>query len=443
MNSIVLQSIQNFRILEMKTFILTVLILFLPGILRAQYRNLDFYLEQAKINSPLINENKNENKISELDLKQIKSILSKPEVNLESYVLFAPIVTHDNNSNRFEWVSADVNNYTGYDLAVTDGGQYQAFVSVKQPLLTGSKYRSYSNKADISRQINDNRIALTIHELEQLVSHQYILCLKSRMQIENSLSLLKEIEEQLLIMQKLVESAIYKQTDLMLLQIEYQNYKGEYKMFQTEYKNNLSDLNLICGINDTNLVDIQEINFQLKPDIITHSQFLISYKLDSLNIMAEQTINELKYKPQLDLYANAGLNSVYQPSFNRLGFSTGITLSLNIFDGNQRKIQREKSSINIQTLDFEKKNFVTQNDIYKNKILSQINSLNQRVDIVEEQINQYDKLLNVYSKELSQGEVSVMDFKNLLKDIAAKKQENLLLKMEKQALINSYNYWNY
>jgi len=36
-----------------------------------------------------------------------------------------------------------------------------------------------------------------------------------------------------------------------------------------------------------------------------------------------------------------------------------------------------------------------------------------------------------------------MDFKNLLKDITAKKQDYLLLRMEKLLLINSYNYWNY
>jgi len=427
----------------MRTFILSIFMLFLPGFLNAQSRDFNYYLDQAKMNSPLILKNKNENKIIELDLKQIKSTLRKPEINLEANVLFSPIIVHDNGSDHFEWVSANADNYTGYDLAATDGGQYQAFVSVKQPLFTQSKYRCYLNQAGILHHINENSIALTIHELERLVCDQYILCLKSKIQIENSLSLLNELDNQLLILHKLVESAIYKQTDLMLLQIERQNYEGDAITYQTEYKNNLYDLNLICGINDTGLVNIQDINLQFNPGNITDSQFLISYQLDSLNVMAEQVINEQKYKPQLDLFANAGLNAVYQPSLNRLGFSTGITLSWNIFDGNQRKLQREKSIIELQTLEFEMKNFKMQNDMNKNKILNQINSLNQRESLTEEQINRYDELLAAYSRELSQGEVNVMDFKNLLKDIASKKQENLFLKMEKQALINSYNYYNY
>lgn len=427
----------------MKHIILPILALFLSGIINAQQRDLDYYLEQAKINSPLINKNKNENKIVELDLKQIKSVLSKPEINLEANILFAPIVSRDNNSTRFEWTSNGANNYIGYDLAGTDGGQYQAFVSVNQPLFTNFKFKSYSNRADILRQINENNITLTVHEIEQLVGYQYILCLKSKTQIENSLLLLKEVEEQLLILQKLVENAVYKQTDLMLLQIERQNYMAESETFISEYKSNIYDLNLICGINDTNPVELKEINFQLKSENIAYSQFLTSYKLDSLNIVAEQKISELKYKPQFNLLANAGLNAVYLPSLNRLGFSTGISISWNIFDGNQREIEKEKSTVNLQTLEFDKKNFVTKNDIYKNKIQNQIISLNQRITLSENQINQYDKLLNIYNKELSQGEISVMDFKNLLKDIASKKQESLLLKMEKQLLINSYNYWNY
>ncbi len=245
-------------------------------------------------------------------------------------------------------------------------------------------------------------------------------------------------------MQKLVDNAIYKQTDLMLLQIEYQNYEVEQKTFQADYKTNLYDLNLICGINDTNLVEnIREINFQLKPDTSAKSRFLTSYKLDSLDILAGQKIFELKYKPQVSLFANAGMNAVYVPAFNRFGFSTGLTFSWNIFDGHQRNTQREISALNIQSIEYDKNYFMLQSAINKNKILNQIKSLDQRIIFSEEQIDQYNTLQNIYFKELSQGEISVMDLKNLLKDIAAKKQENLLMKMEKQILINSYNYWNY
>ena len=424
--------------------ILTILILvFVSNIVHAQKRSLDFYILKATTFSPLINQAQNENKIVGLDLELIKSILTKPEINVEANVLFAPIISHDNNRYRFEPVSDVATNYTGYDLAVTDGGQYLSVISVKQPLFNSSNYKIYANKATIARQINDNRISLTKHELEKVISHQYILCIKSKRSADISLDLLKELEDQLLVMQKLVENAIYKQSDLMLIQIELENYKLSYETSISEYNDNLSDLNLLSGINDTTKVDLQELDLPLRNNHSVSSNFLTSYLLDSLNINAELSVSNLKYQPNINFFANAGLNAVYLPTINRLGFSTGFSLSWNIFDGNQQKIQMQKSNVNLLTVNFEKQNFITQQEINKNSILNQIASLEKRILLTDDQINKYDQLLKVFHVQLTQGEISVIDFKNILKDIAAKKQDRLLLGMEKQALIISFNYWNY
>jgi len=409
----------------------------------AQVRDLNYFLEKARANSPLIQKNKNNIKILELDLQQTQRILKSPVLNLESNILFAPIITHTANSNQLNLVSNGSDSYSGYDLGITNGGQYQAFLSLKQPLLGQSSLKVYSNRSEILEKQNNNSTFLTIHEIEQLVSYQYILCVKSKMQIKNEEQLRAQLNDQLNVMQKLVNSAVYKNTDLLLLQIEKQNLEISNKAFEDDYKGNLYDLNLLCGIKDSNNVDIQESDLQMNPEISSQSMFLTSYKLDSLGIMADQSISELKYKPQLNLFANAGLNAVYIPTFNRLGFSAGLTFSWNLYDGNQRKLEREKSNVTINTLQYEKNHFINQLEINKNKIKSQINSLNERTVLIENQLKQYEKLYEAYQNELKQGLISVMDFKNLMKDITTKKQDFLLLKMEKQLLINSYNYWNY
>ena len=414
----------------MKRLLLPLIVLTSWVTIGAQSRDLNYYLNQAKLNSPLLQKNRNATQVLELDLKQTERILKSPEVNLESNILFAPIISHTDNTNRLDVVSGGADQYSGYDLGITNGGQYQAFVTVKQPLFTGSSYRSYTAKAAVSRQINQNESALTVHEIEQLVGYQYLLCLKSKAQIES-------------ILKKLVASAIYKQTDLLLLQIEYQNYESDAKSAQDEYRNNLYDLNLLCGVKDNAAMDIQDIDLSMKEESRADSQFLISYRLDSLGILADQSISELKYKPQLSLFANAGLNAVNIPSWNRLGFSTGLTFTWNIYDGGQRKLERQKSIFNLQTLQFEKNHFLTQNELNKAKIIHQLTALRERSELLSKQLERYDQLYEVYQKEFEQGLVSVMDFKNLLKDITAKKQESILLKMEKQVLVNSYNYWNY
>ena len=424
--------------------LITALILvIIVNTVQAQKRDLEFYITRAKEFSPLIKQAQNENKIVGLDLELMKSILSKPEINTDASVLFAPIISHDNNAYKFEFVSNGATNYAGYDMALTDGGQYQAVVSLKQPLFTGSSFKTYSNKADIARQQNENRISLTSHELEKVISHQYILCLKAKESANISLELLKEFDDRILVMQKLVENAIFKVSDLMLMQIELDNYKLDYETYSADFRNNLSDLNALCGIRDTTKVDLQELNGQLNESNNTSSSFLKSYHLDSLNINADQSISDLKYKPQVNLFANAGLNAVYVPAFNRFGLSTGLTFSWNIFDGYQQKIQKQKTEINLLTLDFEKQNFVTQQDIYKKSVLNQLDFLNQKSQLIDNQIAKYDQLLKAYRSQLSQGDISVMDFKNTEKDFLSKKMERAMLGLEKQALIISFNYWNY
>ncbi len=427
----------------MKFILAYIILLFTVIIVNAQTRDLNFYLEQAITNSPLINKANNNTKLIQLDMQKVKSILNKPIVNIEANALFSPIISHDNNSNDFQWVSKGANSYNGYDLAYTDGGQYQAYISIKQPLFLGKTYKSYNNQANIQSSLNENIIKLTQHELEQLVSRQYIICEMAKQQSNISKSLLDNLNKQLLIMHKLVENAIYKQTDLMLLQIETENFRIEYEKYISDYKINISDLNLLSGISDTTTVNIKNTKFKIKLDTILQSNFLDKYILDSMNIVAQQDLYDQKYRPQLSLFANAGLNAIYIPSFNRLGFATGINFTWNIFDGNQKKIQNQKSLIELQSIEFEKQNFIKQHNTNKEKYLNQISIIEQQINIVENQLIEYDKLVKLYKFELSQGQISIMDFKNIIRDISSKRQENLRLKMQQQMLINSYNYWNY
>ena len=429
----------------MKAYFLPVLaiMIILPPQLFAQKHDLEFYIEKAKSNSTFIRQNRNAKQLIQLDMEQIRKIYSKPEVTVDASVLFAPIISRDDGSGQFRLVSKDAQRYTGYDLAGTDGGQYLGTVSVTQELFNGKKIETYNDKTEIQQQINDNNIELTEHELENAVRHQYLLCLKSRRQAENNRELIGEVESEISLMKELVQHAIYKQSDLKLLEITRQNYEQDYETYLAEYHDNIYNLNLLCVVDEGADVEIEPVEFQLNKINVTNSRFLTSYYLDSLAIMADFKISELKYQPQVSWFANAGMNAVYVPSFNRLGFSTGATFSLTLFDGNQRETEWQKSQINLENLQFNKRQIKTQNEIQRNFTLDKLNSLDKRISLADNQLTQYNDLLNMYETLLGQGEISVMDYSYLLKDISEKKQEKLLFEMEKQMVINAYNYWNY
>ena len=115
------------------------LLLISPFHLFSQQKDLEYYLEKDKENSVFLHKNKNEKKLIALDLEQITNIYKRPDVTLEGGLLLAPIIAHENDKNQLKVITKDVSNYTGYDLAATDGGQYQVCVSVKKSMFNKEK----------------------------------------------------------------------------------------------------------------------------------------------------------------------------------------------------------------------------------------------------------------------------------------------------------------
>ena len=59
----------------MKIVFVNICVLFFVSWASAQTRDLDYYLGQAKSNSPLINKTQNSNKLIQLDMQIVKNIL--------------------------------------------------------------------------------------------------------------------------------------------------------------------------------------------------------------------------------------------------------------------------------------------------------------------------------------------------------------------------------
>lgn len=405
-------------------------------------RELGYYITQAEKNSPLINKTINDNKVVTLNLQAVKKMLYDPTISVNAAVLLAPIISHDNGA-QFQLAASGASKYNGYDLAITNGGQYQGMLSVQQPLFKRPTYRTYEQKAAIDREKNDNAIRLTKHDIQQLVTHQYLLCLNSAAQMETTTKIIHELSGQLNILKTLVANAVYKKTDEMLLEIEYENYQNIYAAQHAAFVGNMYDLNALCGIQDTTEVILEPTNLLMNALPTKQSYFEKAYQLDSLSLTSDLKINNLKYLPQVTLFADGGMNAAYLPTLNRLGVSAGITFSWTIFDGNQRKIETEKTRYGLQNIAFEKQNFIKQQSINKSKIIQQLNALNEQLQNLNNQLSMYQKLINAYELQLAHGNISIMDYKNALKDVANKQQEANMLQIEKESLISSYNYWNY
>ncbi len=203
------------------------------------------------------------------------------------------------------------------------------------------------------------------------------------------------------------------------------------------------DLNALCGIADTSLVVLPDISLAINPDTLI-SHFMMKYRLDSINLVAQRKVFELKYRPFVNAYANTGLNAVYAPTIlNRFGMSAGLNLTWNIFDGHQRQINEQKTKALLSSVSSYKNYFNVQNNVRKIRILNEIHGLDQRLNIVQQQLTEYNTLMAFYKKELSLGQLPVINYINVLKTQIAAKRDYFLLQTNKQLLINLYNYWNW
>jgi hypothetical protein len=256
-------------------------------------------------------------------------------------------------------------------------------------------------------------------------------------------TLLHILGEQQQIQKKLTENGLGKQSDLSLLTIELQTQQNARITFFTTYKRDLLDLNVLCGIADTSLVMLPDISLRLSTDT-TSSRYLFKYRLDSLNLIAQQKVFENRYKPLLSVFGNGGLNAVYAPTIpNRFGVSAGLSLTWTIADGRQKKINQQKTNALLQTVGLYSDYFTVQNAVRKTRIANELQGIEQRSKILQDQLKEYRKLILYYRQELMQGQLPVINYINVLKTMATQQRDYFLLQTNRQLLINMYNYWNW
>ena len=397
------------------------------GISYSQTRNLNYYIDNAIKTDPIINENKLLLTTHNIRKELVRSSVSKPRLFTTANYLFAPTF------GEF-----------GYDSAVTNGGLYSALLNFELPLFTG--YTSDSKLEEIINEQNTfkNNIITSEHEITKNVTEQYIKTYRDKEQINSVNDVLNILDLQREIVKKLVDRSLAKISDLTLLDIEYQTQVINKKQFEINYETDLMDLNLLAGVKDTAIVELEPPGIKLTEDASKKSYFLKSYILDSLKFSTEKKLNESNYKPQLTFFVNGGLNAVsYTEMWKKIGVSTGINFLFSLYDGNQRGLNDQLIDIKTENITYQKNYFIYHNETRKQNILKELENQKNLLVEMEKQLVNYETLLNLYRNQFAAGEVSMMDYINILKSYISYKNEIILNRNQQLTIINEYNYWNW
>jgi outer membrane protein TolC len=387
-------------------------------------QSLDYYIQKGLENSPLLKDFSNLLLSGKLDSLLIQASY-KPQVNQVSQAMYAPAGKN-----------------IGYDDAITNGGNYSALINVVQPLFTKKKKDSQFSEINLANETIEANVRITETELKQSITSQYLTTYADYAQIQFNESTLNLLKEEQSLLKSLADQGIYAQTDLMNLSISLTTQKIAIKQAFIQYRNSLAVLNFICGINDTSTVILTKPELTIRNQFnINNSPAMMKFKIDSLKNVNSKLIIDLNYRPKLSAFADAGFMAILPENIpHNFGTSFGVNFSLPVYDGKQRKLQYEKTSLSENSrLDYQ--------TFYTSQYKQQINQLTEQLKLTDElilsiksQLSEQEKLIALYKMEIEKGLVRFPDFLNTVNNYTQTKNSLTVSEMNRLQIINQMNY---
>ncbi|MBJ7882534.1 TolC family protein [Gelidibacter salicanalis] len=402
---------------------------------------LDTFIKLAKMNAPNLIENGNFLKIGNLQDRLITAQNNSFQVNATSEILLAPYF--DNNGKIIDISTAPSSTAFGYDVGITNGGLYSAQINVTKNLFN----QAITGNLLFQNKILNNTISLSSEEISHTIvkniTDTYVMAYQFQLQEAFTNQILKDLENRLQVVELLVKRAVLMESDYLLLQLDIDGKKLELLQIQNNLGVAINQLFTLSGV-PAETID------QLEPPLINDnqspSQFFYEKKFenDRLQIVGNQRVFENQYKPQVSAYANTGLNAIEIPNiYRKFGVSAGLRLTIPIYDGQQRKYNAQQSLLKEESLEFYRENSKVQIDNNLKSIEEQIQALEISLQLLDKQLKKQENILEIYKGKLVQGQVSIVDYLNVIQNYKLNGYTKLQMQTNFWLLQNQYNFINW
>jgi len=390
----------------------------------SQEKDLSYFLEKARTNSPLLADYQNQIKISTLD-----SLLNKASYKTQ--------VVANLNANY-----APVINGYGYDTALSNGQMVSALVGFNQRILGKNQI---SSQAESFKLIKDALIInkkVAIKDLDKSIIAQYITAYGTEKQMIFNNKVTTLLKEEEVILKKLTKNSIYKQTDYLIFNATIKQQELTALQLKQQYENDLALLNYLTGESNTELVKLKEPDLTIKSSTEKGNIFLKQFETDSLKIKNADKLIDNNYKPSLSVLGDAGYNSsfIYQ-GYKNFGFSVGLGMSIPIYDGNQRNLQHQKNSMALATNESYTRNFKRQ---YEQQLFLLDQKLTQSTEtnkMLQSQLLVAEALIEANKKLLLTGDAQITEYIIALSNLISIQTAIAQNSVNNLQTINEINYW--
>jgi outer membrane protein TolC len=389
-----------------------------------QIRTLDFYLEQGINNSPLLKDNFNSLQLNKLD-SLINIAINKPFVQSSGQYLYAPAA-----------------NTWGYDENITNGGQYTGLVQVTRNLLYRKNLKIQNRLNSALKDSVVNTIRINQNDLKKAIIDLYLISFQDYMLMTVYDDLFTAFSQQNAILKELLKSAFFTQADYLNFRIDMQQSEISRQMSKIQYLQDLLTLNILCNINDTTIVILEEPKLTQKPVFsLDNNPYLLKYKYDSIIIERNRRMVDIFYRPKLNLTADAGINSIQFTNISKnYGYSILLDFSIPIYNGNQRKLQYHKFDIDLMTLRYYREQYIIKLNLKIKTITEQLKANRYLLDLTEKQNTDIENLLSLSKIRLYNGDMSAIDYSLIIQKYLNTKINLIQLRIQNLKLISEFNY---
>ena len=388
--------------------------------------NLDFYLGQALHNSPLLKDYRNQVQLGQID-SQLVHASYLPQVAGNSTNIYAP--------TYHGW---------GYDEAISNGGNFTSVVAVTKTLVGQKHLDAEYETIRLNNQGIGNTSKISEQDLKRSVTAQYITTYGDLQQLNFNRDIYRLLDKESNLLKDLTEKNVYRQTDYLAFLVTMKQEALLLRQLDIQFRNDHGTLNYLCGIVDTSatLLAAPVVELQHMPEI-ANSVFFRQFALDSLKLLNNRSLIDFSYRPKASLYADGGWSSslMYEP-YKNFGVSFGVTITMPIYDGHQRKMQYSKLDIQERTRTGYQEFFSSQYSQQLAQLSQQLKATEELISQIDEQVRYSQTLIDVNGKLLGTGDAKIADYILALSNYL--NARNLLTQnyITRLQIINQINYWN-
>ena len=308
--------------------------------------------------------------------------------------------------------------FPGIEIPVLSKDQYKATLDINQMLYDGGVVNQQKELQRSVSEIEKQKVEIEIYKLREKINQLYFIILQADKNIELVNNLQNELNNQKQKIKAGIQFGTASQNSADILDAEL--IKADQKMIEVRSARESAILMLsrLIGqpISPSAMFKTPEVDFNMNDTLNVRPEVKL-FDLQEQHLGKQIHFAEAPTLPKISLFAQGGYG---KPGLNFLDdefsfyYIGGLKLSYPLWTGNAKKYDRNIYSMNINSTQIYRENFILNSSILTSQYTAEIKKLGQLIEKDLMLIGLKKKLTNSASLQLENGIISANDYVSFL-----------------------------